>query len=52
MLYLLHQVIEILHSELDKEKEFIQDIIPEIPLSLKSIKLKSTKYEEWDAYYF
>ena len=45
-------IIEILHSELDKDKEFIQDIIPEIPLNLKSIKLKSTNYEEWDAYYF
>ena len=45
-------IIEILHSELDKDKEFIQDIIPEIPLNLKSIKLKSNNYGEWDAYYF
>ncbi len=45
-------IIEILHSELDKDKEFTQDLIPEKPKNLNPTKLKSTNYEEWDAYYF
>ena len=45
-------IIEILHSELDKDKEFNHEIILEKPKNLKSIKLKSTNYEDWESYYF